>query len=31
MYVPSTVLRGWWDLNIQPHSPDISIYEPAIL
>jgi hypothetical protein len=19
-----------WDLNIQPHSPDISLYEPAI-
>jgi hypothetical protein len=29
MFVPSIVLRGWWDLNIQPHSPDISLYEPA--
>jgi hypothetical protein len=29
MYVPSAVLRGWWDLNIQPHIPDISLYEPA--
>jgi hypothetical protein len=21
MYISSTVQRGWWDLNIQPHSP----------
>jgi hypothetical protein len=29
MFVSSTVLRGRWDLNIQPHSPEISLYEPA--
>jgi hypothetical protein len=29
MYVSSTVLRRWWDLNIQPYSPDISLYEPV--
>jgi hypothetical protein len=29
LFVSFTVLRGWWDLIIQPHSPDISLYEPA--
>jgi hypothetical protein len=29
LFVSSTVLRVWWDLNIQPHKPDISLYEPA--
>jgi hypothetical protein len=29
MFVSSTVLRRWWDLNIQPHSPDSSLYESA--
>jgi hypothetical protein len=23
--VSPTALRGWWDLNIQPHRPDISL------
>jgi hypothetical protein len=30
MYISSTVQRGWWDLNIQPCSPYISLYIASI-